>query len=256
MCRPNRGSWISNSPRASLQFSMIVCCWRCRWLALVPFPCPCSRDPRGFSDQTAANTAEEHRPRLGRHARSRARTSRRGARSPVFPGRRAGGWVLNPGARSLMCPAGPWLKRPKTGLRTGSGLFHFGLVLALRSVHDAARRGTPLPTLAGGECALRTARARAGSAWREGGGDGRAPPHAPPAFVYAACTCRSLSERHHPLSGGARRGPDGSSLSLCPSTGVVAYPCRGPCEAAVQARGHGERPPFASSGYRGRRHVA
>ncbi len=105
-------------------------------------------------------------------------------------------------------------------------------------VHDVFQeRYAPCRLRPAGSAPRYRARARAGSAWRKGGGDGRAPPHAPPAFVYAVCTRRSLSERHHPLSDGARRGPDGSSLSLRPSTGVVAHPCRGLREGPCP-RGH------------------
>jgi hypothetical protein len=43
---------------------------------------------------------------------------------------------------------------------------------------------------------------------------------------------RSLSEPHHPHSGGARRGPDGNPLLPRPSTGAVANACRGLCEEA------------------------
>src|ERR1039458_8531824 len=36
----------------------------------LPQPCPCWRDPRGCSDQTKSKIAVEHRPCLGRDARS------------------------------------------------------------------------------------------------------------------------------------------------------------------------------------------
>jgi hypothetical protein len=42
-----------------------------RWvIVLAPSPCLCSRGLRGFSDQTAANTVDQGRDRMGRNSRS------------------------------------------------------------------------------------------------------------------------------------------------------------------------------------------